>query len=237
MQFSDTSLKQGIVEDIDFMCDTDATRYTLAQKTRNINRWYDKAVSIILDSDGRWQFDDTNATDLPIATTNLVSAQQDYSIDTTFLRILRVEVLDQNGVWNKLQPIDQADIYAQGMAEFLKTAGMPRYYDVQGQSIFLYPKPDNGISVTLTAGLKVYFQRNVSYFVAGDTTKVPGFASLFHRFLSLGAARDWCVKKQLPQLKDIQSDLVVMEADMRNFFALRNKDEKIQLRPKLRSYR
>ncbi len=236
MQFSDTSLKQGIIEEIDFNCDTDSTIFPVAQKTRSVNRWYDKAVSIILDSDGRWQFDDTNATDLPIATTSLVASQQDYTLDTTFLKILRVEVLDVAGVWNKLTPLDQADLYDQGLVEFLKTAGMPKYYDIQGSSIFLYPKPDAGISVTLAAGLKVYAQRNVSYFVAGDTTKVPGFASLFHRYLALGPSLDWCVKKQLPQKEDIKEQLAVMESDMRTFFSTRNKDEKIQLRARKHNF-
>lgn len=237
MQLSDIALGQGIIQEIDFNCDTDATLFPVAQKVRSVNRWYDKAVSIILDSDGRWQFDDTNATDLPIATTTLVSGQQDYTLDTTFLRILRVEVLNVNGIWTKLDPLDQADIYNQGLVEFLKTAGLPKFYDVQGQSIFLYPKPDAGISVTLAAGLKVYTQRNVSYFVAGDTTKVPGFASLYHRYLALGPSYDWCVKKQLPQKNDIKAQLDTMEEDMRNFFSTRNKDEKIQLRAKKHSFR
>lgn len=228
MQFSDTTNKQGIIEDIDFLVDTDANNYTVANKTRNVNRWYDKVVSIILDSDGRWQFDDSNATDLPIGTTNLVDSQQDYTIDTTFLRILRVEVLDVNGVWNKMLPIDQADIYNQAMTEFLKTAGMPKYYDLQGSSVFLYPKPSS-VNVTLTAGLKIYYQRNVSYFTSSDTTKTPGFAPMYHRYLSLGAALDWAIKKQLPQKSDIAAELQQTEQDIRNFYALHNKDEKIQL--------
>lgn len=232
MQYSDTALQQGIVQSIDFNCDTSATLFPLAQKVRLVNKWYNKVVAIILDCDGRWQFDDTNATDLPIATTTLVASQQDYTIDTTFLRILRVEVLNYAGVWVKLEPLDQVDIYDQGLVEFLKTPGMPKYYDVQGSSIFLYPKPDAGVSVTLAAGLKAYFQRNVSYFVAGDTTKVPGFASIFHEFLALGASYDWCVKKQLPQKKDIADQLEMMEADMRTFFAVRNKDDKPRLRAK-----
>lgn len=237
MLYSDPTLKQGIVEDIDFWCDTDATKYSLANKARNVNRWYDRAIALILDSDGRWQFDDTNATDLPIGTATLVNNQQDYTLDTTFIKILRVEVLDVNGQWNKLLPIDQADLYSQSVTDFLKTAGMPKYYDVQGSSILLYPKPDNGVSVTLASGLKVFCQRNVSYFVAGDTTKVPGFVSLFHRYLSFGASLDWAIKKQLPQKNDLQGRVTVMEDAIRGFYSQREKDEKIQLTPKRQSFR
>jgi len=52
MQFSDTSTKQGIVEDIDFNCDTDSGTYPTAQKVRNVNSWYDRAITIILGADG-----------------------------------------------------------------------------------------------------------------------------------------------------------------------------------------
>src|SRR5512137_1242260 len=111
MQFTDSSGKQGIVEDIDFNCDTDSGTYPLAQKVRNVNNWYDKAIAIILGADGRWQWDDTNATDMPVATTSFVDGQQDYTLDTTFLKLLRVEAKDSSGNWVKLKPIDIADLY------------------------------------------------------------------------------------------------------------------------------
>lgn len=122
MQFSSNSDAAGIVEDIDFLINTDANSYPLIQKTRNVNRWMDYAVSVILQSDNRWQWDDINQTDLPIATTNLVDQQQDYEIaGGTFLRVLRVEVADNVGQYQVLQPIDMRDVEGQSMTEFLKT--------------------------------------------------------------------------------------------------------------------
>ena len=89
MVFSDSSTKQGLVEEIDFLLGTDATDYPTAQKTRNINRWFDRVISLILQADAKWEWDDTNYTDLPIATASLVANQQDYSISgTEFLKIL-----------------------------------------------------------------------------------------------------------------------------------------------------
>lgn len=225
MQFSDTSNKQGIVEDIDFFCDTDSTTYPTAQKTRNVNRAYDRVVSLILGSDGRWQWDDTNATDLPIATTTITANQQDYGIDTTHLKITRVEIKDSAGNWILLNPIDAAEVTDQSISDFYKTAGLPIYYDKIANSIFLYPKPN----YTQAASLKVYFQRNVSYFTASDTTKQPGFASPFHRLLSLGASFDFALKKGLPQLNSLREQIAVMEQALMDFYAQRPKDERIGL--------
>ena len=128
-----------------------------------------RIASLIMSSDGRWQYDDANQTDFPISTTNLVAGQQDYSLSVNQLKIIGVSVLLASGVWRKLLPFDPADLGTSSTplsfvplvmfgptmdrAEFLKTPGLPQYYDKEGQSIVLYPAPDNGVSVTLTNGL------------------------------------------------------------------------------------
>ena len=43
-------------------------------------------------ADDRWQFDDTNHTDYPIATTNLVANQRTHVLSVSHLRITRVEI-------------------------------------------------------------------------------------------------------------------------------------------------
>ena len=62
-----------ILSDIDFLVKSDSITYPIAQKTANVNRALDNVVSAILGADGRWQWDDTNYTDLPIGVTDLVA--------------------------------------------------------------------------------------------------------------------------------------------------------------------
>lgn len=232
-------------DDIDFWVNTSSTSYTTATKTANINRALDEAVALILESDGRWQFDDSNQTDLPIATTNLISGQQDYAFSSEFLDITRVEVQDQNGNWIFLLPFDQDDLnpttYApisQGiggtigmpnnysLTDLLKTPGTPIYYDKLADSIFLYPAP----SYNQDASLKVYFQRKPVYFDVADTTQEAGFAKHLHRFLSLKASLDYAISKDL---KDKIATLPALVQDFRNkivkFYSIRKKDEKVVL--------
>ena len=184
-----------IIEDIDFLVNTDSTSYTIAQKTRNINRRYDEVVSIILQADGRWKWDDTNNTSQPTTSINMTSETTAVAIpDTTYLTINRVEVKDVNGNFYKLTPFNEREITNQAMTEFLKTPGRPLYYEKVGGFLNLYPKPSSA-NVTLTSGLKIYFQRDASYFLTTDTTKVPGFAASFHRILSFGGALDYAISK------------------------------------------
>src|SRR3990167_10209293 len=174
MKFSDATTYDGIVQDIDYLLfgsSTATSPYPIADKTRNINRHFDDVVSLILQSDGTWKWDDDNQTDHPIGTITLVNNQQDYELaGGTYLKVQRVEVKDINGKYNLLQPIDEKDVQNQALTEFQGTAGRPIYYDKLGEYLFLYPKPSTA-SVTASAGLKVYYQRLPSYFLTTDTTK------------------------------------------------------------------
>ena len=207
--------------------------------TRLLNEALNRVTSLILKSDGRWQFDDSNHTDLPIGTTNLVttvgSEQQDYAFSVTHLKILNVEVKDSSGAWHTLQPIDQADLYNTNVTNFLSTAGLPQYYDKIGNSIFLYPKP-LGTAVTSTAGLQVRFQRPPSYFVYTDTTKVPGFNSLYHGLIALIACRDYALDKGLTKANGLIDRVKIAEDALVEDYALRNGDEHPNISNKGRIY-
>jgi hypothetical protein len=226
MIFSDPTDKGGIVEEIDFLCGTKAATYPLDHKVRNVNRGLDKVVAIILGADGRWQWDDTNYTDYPIATTDLVSGQKNYKMASDFLDITRVEWLDSNGNWIKGTPLDQRDIKV-ALEEFHSTNGTPLFYDKLSDSLALYPAPN----YNSTDGLKVYYQRVVSYFSDTDTTKVPGFANQFHRILSLYATKDYALTKKPQILPQINNEIALLEREIQDFYGQRSKDEAKKIKP------
>jgi hypothetical protein len=234
MVFSNNSLKSGLVEDIDFGLNTDSTSYPLVDKARNINAWFDRVVSLILRSDTSWEWDDVNHTDRPIATCNLVSAQQDYTVDgLTFLKIMRVEVQDSNGNWTQLDPITQDMEKGTALTEFEKTNSVPLYYDKMGDSLDLYPAPN----YSKTNALKVYYQREPSYFASNDTTKEPGFASLFHRILSYGAQLDYCMANNLNgRIGLLQPRITQIENEIIEFYTSRDRDMKVRARLQKENY-
>jgi hypothetical protein len=205
-----------------------STSYPTSEITVSANRALDREVVLIRQADGRWQWDDSNQTDFPFATTSLVLDQQDYSLDATHYRIERVEVKDEEGNWHKLASIDQADIYDQSLTDFLKTSGQPQYYDKIGNSIMLYPKPE----YSQVASLKVFYQRGPSYFTTSDTSKTPGFNPLFHRLIPLWCAYDYAFINDMKIAANLRSEISQAEEQLQEFYALRDKDEHITLTTK-----
>lgn len=219
---------QGIVDDIDFLIGTDSTSYPIVQKTRNINNAFDKVASLIMRSDGKWEWDDNNFDTLPIGTTDLVANQVDYEVSVDdFLEILRVEIIQQNGDFLFANPISYEDRFGVAMTEWQKTPGQPMYYDKVGSSLMLYPTPNFGY----VGGLRVYFKRNPSYFTTSDTTKEPGFAKTFHKLLSYYAAIDYCIANSMEKkLTVLYAEVQRMEKALQDYFATRAKDAKVSFR-------
>ena len=226
MQFSDTTYGQGLVQEAIFFANADLTTYLINDLTRNINRWYATVVSDILSADGRWQWDDDNQIDLPRGTTGLFSGQQQYNFANNWLEVERVDIQDLNGNWNTLIPLDQSDI-KEAYNAFDMTPGTPEAFDVDGPNIFLFPAPN----YTQAASMKVFFHRSPIYFVPTDTTKVPGFAEIYHRILSMGAASDWCIAKDLSRYTALMNQITQMRSDLKGFYATRNQFEKPRIVP------
>lgn len=234
MQFSDTTNKTGIVEDITFLTGFDTNSYALADRTRNANRWYYKAVMAAWRASSDWEFDDANQSNMPIATTTLVADQKDYTIPTNALRILRVEVKDSAGNWVLVQPFDETQIGV-ALDEFEKTSGVPRYYRLTRRSVIMHPAP-SAAAMTLTAGLKIYFLREVDEFTVADTTQEPGIAEPFHRVISLGASYDFALAKGLQNTAVLKQEVEQLLAELGQFYSARHRNFKAQLRVRKENY-
>lgn len=245
MTFNDTTNLNGLIQE----CETlvfggnygaiSGNTNLLKTFTRLINNGLDETVGRLLGADGRWQYDDTNYSDYPIATTTLVDSQQDYVLDASHLKITGVEVLDSEGNYYPIFPIDEVDLQDSGMAttEFMETAGLPMYYDIKSNSIFLYPKPSSN-DVTTSNGLKVYYQREPSYFAYTDTTKKPGFASIFHDIPALIACAKYAKANSMTEkAREMDAMMERRLSEMEEFFRDRNVDDKLRIVPRRRSSR
>lgn len=191
-------------------------------------------VGDILESTGRWQWDDTNQTDLPIATTDITSGQQQYSFADEHLKIERVEVLDENSNWQPLRPFDIEDEsnFGRAYSELADESGVPYRYDVQGDSIFLHPVPDYSQS----NGLKVFFLRGPVNFTSSELstgTKEPGFASLFHHIIAYLVSRDYALAHELPNANNLDAIAEREMAKLKDFYSQRHRNERKRITPNL----
>lgn len=207
----------------------DATSTSLPDATFLIyfNAAYEDVVGQILLRDGTWQFDDRNYTDRPVGRTNLVASQRDYSFDSSVLLIEEADVLDNSGNWQKLIPIDKTQ-YSEPLDEIYEVAGLPEYYDKEGDSLLLYPAPASG-SVTLTNGLRVHFQRTASIFTSAELTtgtKLPGIVLPWHSLLAYKAVLPYCLTYKKDRIPVILREIDRMEKSIHEFYGQREKDKR-----------
>ena len=232
--FSNTTTKNGIIQRIektlsfpDAYISGDTTR--MAQFTGEVNQGMNKAMNIILQASGKWQFDDSNQTDYPIIKTNIVSGQQDYTFTTDetgnlILDIYRVFVFPTSTAttYQEIWPVDQQSQYTDIGSENPSAVGTPFSYDKTANGIFLDPKPD----YNATLGLKMMINRESSYFLTTDTTRSPGFAGLFHEYLVLCASYEYARNKSLAIVPRLERDLAEMGEAMSKYYGRRSRDER-----------
>lgn len=230
LQFSDTSGGQGLIQDCEDNLNfpiggISGNAALLNQFTRRINEWYQKVVTMIFISQDNWNWDDSNATDYPIASTNLVANQQDYPIPVNLgmLKVLRVDITFDGTTWVRCNPIDVQSIVQ--AADSTTTANdfstQSPCYDIKSNAFFLYPVPTRNV----TAGLKVWFLRGPLEFVYTDTTKQPGIDPAFHSMLSVGAASDYALIKNLPTAPGLAAKMQDYELRLKQYYGRKDEDK------------
>ena len=211
---------------------SETSTFPLADFFRSANEWNKQAHTWIMRKQASWKYDDSNQTDFPEATTDLVAGQQDYELPSSAQKVEKVEVLDKDGNYRIVAPITREQIKEQGYAvsEFYETDGLPVYYLLDGRSFLLFPAPA-AAEVTISAGLKAYFNRDVVAFGVTATSTVPGFNTNFHRIISVGSALDFAYSRQMlnaVQLLNIK--LNTLKSDLDEFYATRQTDIRPQIR-------
>lgn len=232
LQFSDSTNKDGIVELIDANVSTNSTSYPLKDKTRDINIALDRFLSLAINSSGTWQFDDSNHTDYPIITTDLVAGQRDYSFlsdnsGNLILDIFKVMAKDEAGIYRDLKQVDvNSENNVESFTDGQDTQGIPTRYDKLSNGIFLDPIP----SYNSTNGLKMYVNRETTYFTTSDTTKKAGIPGIYHSYLAFYPSYQYAVRNNLHNLVSLRDYVDKMEKEIKDYFGKRQKDKKKVIR-------
>lgn len=243
MQYSVTTTeKNGILQACERFTNLGDAKITgntglLADFTNYSNLAYNEITALILQNEGSWEFDDDNYTNFPIATKNLVASQVDYALPgatvsadaSTLLRIVKVQVLDLSSLYQNLIRIDESAVDSP-LTTLFNTAGFPRYYRVINSSIEIYPFTSSSFC-TLTNGLKIFFERAQSDFATTDTTKQPGFPSIYHPLIPIIASEYYAAINKLDSLGFIQQKKEKMFHDLGWNVANRNKDVRQRIVP------
>jgi hypothetical protein len=208
---------------ISFLTKSNTTNYSPANRALNINNWNSRVTALILRSQDSWDFDDSNRSDFPILTTDLVAGQQDYALPLGSLQIKRGEVTYDGSSWNRLNPFDinerEGATNSASLADF--TTSKP-FYDIHSGSLFLYPIPTGNVSAALT----LWIARAPVEFTADQMTSSdePGFDSLFHEILAYGAAYEYATANSLANREILKRTLDEMQAELRAYYGSKDKD-------------
>lgn len=234
MQFNDTSNRTGIIQRIEKQTglgDAGITGNSVLLKvmTQSVNNAYDEIMPLLLSYSDTIRFDDTNHTDLPIGTLNIVSGQPDYTItvDDNSLDILNITDVRILGsatatLYADLTRVTLDDpLFKDIMSPNTGDTGTPQYWLENNNTIFLYPKPN----YNATNGIKIYFERIESYFVSTDTTKVPGIPRIFHSLLADIPSHEWlCENKpaNTAMITRLEAKIAMKKRQLSDIIATRN---------------
>ena len=230
-------------QEIRDLCDADTVSYPAATLLRRVNSSLETLVGKIINADGNWQYDDTNYTDLPVGTGDLVSGQSSYSFSSEYLDILEVMILTTGGIYQRITPFDPSELGMSfdewvGSATGTPPDGFPQYYDKVGDSIRLDRSP-TATHATLTAGLKVRFKRTADLFTSAQVTtgtKVPGIASPYHQLIAYMSAIPYCMSYKKDRVALYEKKVDEMTKDMIDFYTRRAKDERPVMTVEFQSY-
>lgn len=182
---------------------------------------------------GTWQGDDTNHTDYPIITRNIVAGQRDYDFTTDgtgnrITDVSKVLILSSATAteYDELNPIDELRTH---LSDVLVNTnqGTPFQYGKLANAIFLDPIP----SYSVSAGIKMIVNREGDEYTVSDTTKISGLPA-FDEYLYLKPALMKAKQKSLANLAQLEKDVIDLEGSERlgvtgkiqEFFGRRERD-------------
>lgn len=236
LQFNDTTTLKGLVQVYEEECGlqlgtvaNDATK--LKKFTAQANIAFDDFLEIAFQAAGTWNWDDSNHEDYPVITTNLIQGQRTYAFLTDengniILDVYKVFVKDSNGVKHEIRARDiQSQRDTTQFTDGQNLTGQATEYDKTANGIILNLIP----TATIADGLEVWINREPSYFTYQDTTKKPGVPGNLHRWFAVKPAYVYARQKRLAVKKDLEQEVIELEALIRTTFGARARDERKRL--------
>lgn len=232
--FSDTTNKNGLIQTYEYWTrrkdgavsgDADLLKIVTAR----INRGFEKVMPLLLSYTDKMRWDDPNHADAPRGKIDIVSGQHDYTVaeddnSLDILNLLEVRILESSSAteYQKLTRLTLDDDLAfNAMSPNPSETGVPTHWLERGNTLFLYPKPN----YAATNGIKLFFEREQSYFVSTDTTKEPGIPKHFHELPVLHAAiEDIRIYRsdERSLIQDLKEEILRQEGQIMDMISKRN---------------
>ena len=169
MKLSEKTNESGLVEEVNRICGTTNSIYSLKAKIARLNDALNRYIYLVFCVDRKGSFDDSNNLTAPIETQTLVTATNSYKFSAftnEVLNMLRLAVLDGAGKEVTLKHETLDDINEIGeFANLYSTdvTGTPTHWTRLGDFIYVRPCPLTG-NFTASGGLRAYVERTNTRF-------------------------------------------------------------------------
>ncbi len=243
LQFNDTEYYKGIVQTYEKEIGAElgfisGNEKRLKSFTADANLAWDEFLFRAFKASGTWQYDDSNhGDDFPFIRTNLVAGRRDY----TFLRdesgnlildIHRVMVAGADGIFREISPVDQQSQNSNNhntdtLINGQDLTGEPTRYEKTGNGILLDLVPISDRSLAL----KVFINREASYFHWEDTTTTPGCPGTLHRWFAIVPALEYARRNNSARYETLLIEKQQLGLMIDETFGRREKDRPKRMNP------
>lgn len=238
LQYSNTTTLGGILQLIEKECEFEYGYITgnptrLKEWTAAVNLTKDEVLARIFKAGGTWQFDDSNHTDYPEISADLISGQRDYAFTedengNLVLDIFRVFVAGPDGTFREMPPVDKQTAGSDTMTfnDGQNATGTPTRHDKTANGILLDPIPNYNMRLVQEGqrGIKVQINREGSYWQTTDTTKKSGTAGLFDEIYVVGPSYKYALRKMPAKVDGLEARKLRLEAGIDQHYARRERD-------------
>lgn len=217
-----------------------STGYPDAALDRNLNNWYETVCGWLIAADGEWEFNGT------IMYRDFLTGVTTYQMPSALIRLYKAEVMYQTG--GSFVPVNPINIQAlqdsaEGNATRTGDDVTRPTIEVYGDFVEIRPAPEEDV----VNGIKLWIQKELLA-LDGSVNKLPDLPKPVHRALSVGAAFDYAIAKEMyekaaelkrliygdPRVKDDEDSIKKM---VENLQAIKAGNRRHQAVARRRSYR
>lgn len=182
---------------------------------------------------GALEFDDQGASTLPYDDLNLTAGTQQYDVSNDgtddFLTIHKVQVKNDDGTYTDVPRLrlGEVPLGSQDGLSTTDTARVPTgYYDMHPFIVFKEIP-----STTVANGIRVWGDRETTYFAVGGTTYVVGIPLIYHKLIAEKAALTYAISKGMNAAQNILRLVEMGEMRLTDYEGNRRKDEPKRMIP------
>lgn len=216
-----------LIEHLRFMGGDNATSLPTSDAVRLLNFALDRYSYLAITTDGRWQFDDTENTDLPRASITLSAGDIAVPLNATHLTIRFAELTDASGNKTRLKTFDRRGVDT--VTPRTTDTGQPYAYDYEAGVLYF----DQYVDDTYT--LTIHFSRAATHLTTDNTTQVVGIPTIHTEYLVLYAAYRNSFRTNDEHRPQLREEVEQMEQDVRDFYGRRDEDTPAQLKAVIKS--